>query len=52
MRQKNISRSCLLIENLAKILKRNKIIWVKKFIKYTKKYIKRSEKYSNEHKEE
>lgn len=42
----NISKSCLLIQDLNKILKRNKIIWLKKFLKYTKKYIKHSEKHS------
>ena len=43
-KEKNISKACLLIENLNKTLKRNKIIWLKKFLKYTKKQIKRSEK--------
>lgn len=43
-KEKNISQACLLIENLNKTLKRNKIIWLKKFLKYTKKQIKRSEK--------
>lgn len=35
-----ISKLCLMIEALAKISKKRRHLWVKKFVKYVKKYVK------------